>query len=405
MNPRRFIGLASGSCTDGIKAVLIEAAGSGMGLSIRSTHTLQQSYTRDLRELIRHVCTPSQTDLKQLCLVHRLVGESFAAAARQIVDRASLTLELIQCLGCAGHLLWHDPEGRFPSTLALGMSAIIAERTGITTISDFRARDLALGGQGAPLTALPEYLLFRHATETRVLIHLGGLARLVYLPANSKPQDVMGFEVGPCNLLLDGLMRRLSGGKEELDHGGKHGVQGRCQDVLLQQWLAHPYLHRRPPKSMPRQGAVEEFIGYAMRLVGQANVSVHDLLCTAAHFVARSVAVALSRFLPAVPVQRVILSGGGTRNGLLWRLLEQYLPDYQVAKSENLGIASDAREALDSGILAALTIDGIPANLPGATGALGSRLLGNLTPGSSSNWARCVEWMAARSGPMPSVAA
>jgi anhydro-N-acetylmuramic acid kinase len=405
MNPRRFIGLASGSSTDAIKAVLIEASGSGMSLRLHSTHTLQQSYPRDLRELIRRVCSSNQTDLKQLCLVHRLMGESFAAAARQIVDRASLTLELIQCLGCAGHLLWHDPEGRFPSTFALGMPAVIAERTGITTISDFCGRDVALGGQGAPLAALPEYLVFRHATETRVLIHLGGPARLVYLPANCRPQDVMGFEVGPCNLLLDGLMRRLSGGKEELDHGGKHGVQGRCQDLLLQQWLAHPYLHRRPPKSMPRQGTVEEFIGYAMRMAGQADVSVHDLLCTAAHFVARSVAFALERFLPAGRVQRVILSGGGSRNGLLWRLLEQHLPDYQIAKSENLGVASDTREALDLGILAALTIDGIPANLPGATGALGSRLLGNLTPGSFSNWARCVEWMANHSAPMANAAA
>jgi len=281
------------------------------------------------------------------------------------------------------------------------MTAIVAERTGVTTVSDFRSRDLAAGGQGVPLAALPDYLLFRHPQESRVLVHLGGLARIVCLPAGGRPQSVLGFEVGPCNLLLDGLMRQLTGGREEYDSGGKHAVQGHCLEPLLQRWLAHPYLQRRPPKSVPRQGLADEFITQAVQMARQTPCSLHDLLCTATHFVARSITAAWRRFLPdPQPPQYVLLSGGGVRNGLLWHLLEQQLKGTVIDKTDRFGIAAEARKALGFGMLAALTVDGVPANLPGATGAAGSRLLGSLTPGSSANWARCLAWMAAQTAPL-----
>src|SRR5262249_46026813 len=148
--------------------------------------------------------------------------------------------------------LWHDPQGRYPSSLSLGMAAIVAERTGITTVSDFRSRDLAVGGQGAPLAALVDALLFRHPQEHRVLLGVGGIARVVFVPAGGRVQGVVGFEAGPCNLLLDGLMRQVTGGRETYDPGGKHAVQGRCIEPLLQRWLRHPFFQMRPPKSIAR---------------------------------------------------------------------------------------------------------------------------------------------------------
>src|SRR5207249_6346100 len=175
-------------------------------------------------------------------LLHRLLGETFAAASRQVADRASFSLQRAQCIGCPGHTVWHDPEGRFPSTLGLGTPAVIAERTGVTTVSDFRSRDVAAGGQGVPLAALVDWLLFRHPQEARLLLHLGGLARVVFLPAGCRATEVVGFEAAPCNILLDALMRQLTGGREAYDHGGKHAVQGRCIETLLHQWLAHPCL-------------------------------------------------------------------------------------------------------------------------------------------------------------------
>jgi anhydro-N-acetylmuramic acid kinase len=397
MMTRTLIGLASGSTADGVDASLLEVEGVGLNVQVRPVLALHQPYSRDLRDLIQRVAAPGPVEGQQVGLLHRLLGETFAAAARQAADRASLSLQKVQCLGCPGHTIGHDPEGRFPSTLALGMAAVVAERTGVTTVSDFRSRDVAAGGQGVPLAALVDYLLFADPEETRVLIHLGGMAQVVYLPAGRRPQEILGFEAGPCSCLLDGLMRQLTGGREEYDAGGKYGVQGRCLEPLLQRWLAHPYVQRRPPKSVPRQSFSQEFFVQAVQMARQHQGSLHDLLCTATHFVARSIAGAVRRFLPESPApRRVLLSGGGVRNGLLWRLVEQQFPDIPLDRTDRFGIPADARKALGLGVLAALTVDGVAANIPSATGAGGSRLLGSLTPGSSANWSRCLAWMAAQ---------
>jgi anhydro-N-acetylmuramic acid kinase len=251
-----------------------------------------------------------------------------------------------------------------------------------------------------PLGALPDYLLFRDPAEDRVLIHLGGSARIMSLPADCRIPEISGFEAGPGNALLDALMRQLTAGRETYDAGGKHAVQGRCIDELLQRWLAHPYLQRRPPKSLPRHVFGEPFAAQAVQQARQVPCSLHDLLCTATHFVAHSVAGAVQRFVPASRrPRRFLLSGGGTRNGLLWHLLEQHLGDGPMERSDQRGVPGDVRQAIGFGILAALTLDGVPANVPSATGASGSRLLGSLTPGSPANWARCLSWMAAQVTP------
>jgi anhydro-N-acetylmuramic acid kinase len=391
---RWVIGLASGSSGDGVDAALLEVDGAGLELRPRLAHALHQPYGPDLRELIGRVVNPTPCDLRQVGLLHRLLGETFAAAARTVADQASFSLQRTTCIGLPGHTVWHEPEGRFPSTLTLGMPAVVAERTGVTTVSDFRARDVAAGGQGVPLAALADYLLFRHATEGRVLLHLGGLARIVFLPAGCRLPEVIGFEAGPCNVLLDGLMRQLTGGRETYDPGGKHAVQGKCVEALLRRWLAHPYLQRRPPKSLPRHAFGAGFAAQAVEQVRQTNGGMHDLLCTATHFVAGGITDAVRRLLPpGKRIDRVLLSGGGVRNGLLWHLLQQQLAGLPLQRTDTVGVSTDARKALSFGILAALTVDGVPANLPAATGAAGSRLLGSLTPGASANWARCLAWM------------
>jgi anhydro-N-acetylmuramic acid kinase len=394
---RWIIGLASGSSADGVDAALLELEGAGLDVRLRQVQGLHQPYGPDLRDWIRRASGPTPCEVRQVSRLHRLLGETFAAAARNVADHASPSLQKVQCIGCPGHTVWHDPDGRFPSALTLGMAAVVAERCGVTTVSDFRARDLAAGGQGVPLAALADYVLFRHRNETRVLLHLGGLARVVYLPAGCRILEVLGFEAGPCNGLLDALIRQLTGGRESYDPGGRHAVQGKCIEPLLERWLAHPYLQRRPPKSLPRQLFGDDFAAEAVQQAHQLPCGLHDLLCTGTHFVARGLTTALQRFLPRAPrIDRVLLSGGGVRNGLLWHLLEQQLGGLPLARSDEAGVPADLRKALSFGLLAAFTLDGVPANIPSATGAAGSRLLGSLTPGSSGNWSRCLAWMAAQ---------
>jgi anhydro-N-acetylmuramic acid kinase len=399
MNPRWIIGLASGTSADGVDAALAEVDAIGLELRLLQVHGLHQPYGRDLREMLCRLSGPASVEVRLVSRLHRLLGETFAAAARTVADHASLSLQKVQCIGCPGHTVWHDAEGRFPSTLGLGMAAVVAERCGVTTVSDFQARDMAAGGQGVPLEALTDYLLFRDAHEGRALVHLGGLARVVSVPADCRVHEVVGFQAGPCNVLLDALMRHLTGGREPFDPGGRHAVQGVCIEPLLQSWLAHPYFQRRPPKSLPRDLFGDEFAAQAVTQVRQHNGSLHDLLCTATHFVARVITSAVCRLLPGRPPQRVLLSGGGVRNGLLWHLLEQQLAGVPLARTDEVGVPGDLRKALSFGLLAALTVDGVPANVPSATGAAGSRLLGSLTPGSSISWAKVLSWMAAQIAP------
>ncbi len=395
MAQRWVIGLASGSGADGVDAALVELEGVGLGLRVRQFHGLQLPYPPELRELIRAASSPAPCEMRQVSRLHRLLGETFASAARTVADHASVSLQKVQAVACPGHTVWHDPEGRFPSSLALGMAAVVAERTGVTTLSDFRARDMAAGGQGVPLAALCDYVLFRHPHEGRLLLHLGGIARIVYLPAGARPHEALGFEAGPCNGLLDALMRHLTNGRESYDPGGKHAVQGKCIEPLLQAWLAHPYLGRRPPKSLPRQLFGEEFAAAAVAQARELNGSLHDLLCTATHFVARGIGGSIQRFLSG-PIDRVLLSGGGVRNGLLWHLLAQQFNGVPLARTEAVSVPAELRKPVSFGLLAALTLDGVPGNAPSATGAAGSRLLGSITPGSSANWGRCLQWMAAQ---------
>lgn len=400
MTTRWVIGLASGSGADGVDAALLEVGGAGLEMHVRLERALHQPYGPELRTLIQQVSAAASCESRQVALLHRLLGETFAAAARSVADRASLSLHKLQCVGCPGHTVWHDSEGRFPSTLALGMAAVVAERCGVTTVYDFRARDVAAGGLGVPLSALTDYLLFRHAEENRVVLHLGGLARAVFLPAGGRPGDVIGFEAGPCSMLLDALMRQLTGGREPFDAGGKHAVQGKCIEPLLRDWLAHPALQRRPPRCLPGHEFGDAFAARAAEEARGHQLGSHDLLCTATHFVARCVTLALERFLPrGRRIDRVLLSGGGARNGLLWHLLQQQLAGAEVERSDGAGVPADARKALSFGVLAALTLDGVPGNAPAATGAAGPRLLGSLAPGAPANWAHCLAWMAARAAP------
>lgn len=418
MHKRWIIGLSSGSSLDGVEAAMVEVEGIGLELRLRLAHHVHQDYPRDLRDLIVRVETAApDADMprdgaaalaldtsrrayygKNAGLLHRLLGEIFAVAAMKVAELGRLGLQQVQCVGFPGHTVWHDAEGRYASTLSLGMAALVAERTGLTAISDFRARDVAAGGQGFPLTALVDFLLFRRQEEHRVLLHLGELATLVSLPAGGHLRDVIGFQAAPCNILLDGLMRKLTNGREIFDAGGKHAVQGRCIEPVLQQWLAHPALLRRPPKSLARHAFGDEFVAQAVRQAQENHWPMHDLLCTASHFVARAIAAALKRFLPSSPA-RVLLSGGGIRNGFLWHLLSQQLSGVPLEKTDNHGVPAHMRKAVASAGLAALVMDNVPANLPPVTGAGGARLLGSITPGATTNWARCLAWMARQAVP------
>jgi anhydro-N-acetylmuramic acid kinase len=403
MSQRLLIGLSSGSGLGGIDAALVRVEGIGLDMTVHLERLAHQPHSREVRDLLRAAATNVAMPVRTVALLHRVLGDSFANAVRQLLDDAKLDSRGITCIGCSGHTLWHEPDGRFPTTLNAGVASAVAERTGLTTLTDPRSADVLAGGHGALVTALADWLLFRSETEPRVLIHLGGAAALVALPAACRAKQVIGFHAAPCGMLLDGFMRHLTGGRESFDSFGKHAVQGCCIEPLLERWLAHPLLHRKPPKIVAARDFGEEFIAQAAQWARQMDRSLHDLLCTTTHFVARATVEALRRFVPWPP-HRVLVSGGGVHNGFLWRLLEQQLAPLRLEKTDACGVPCQARKAIAFAALAALTLDAAPGNLPAVTGASGARLLGSITPGNPNNWSACVAWMA-RQTAMPRLAA
>jgi anhydro-N-acetylmuramic acid kinase len=406
MTKRYFIGLSSGSSLFGVDAALVRTEGLGTEMKLKLEHFLHAPFGNELRELLWRTTTSATPEVRHLATLHRVLGETYALAVRQLLEKSRLPAQQILCIGCPGLSLWHDPAGRYPSTLHLGMTGVLAERSGLTTLSDFSSRDLALGGQGLPITAIVDAMLFHHPQEHRVLIHLGSTATIVSLPAQlgANARNLIGYQAAPGTMLLDGLMRLMTNNREHYDAGGKHAVQGRCLDELLERWMQNHFFQQRPPKCVPRHEFGPDFLTRAIEQAKRIGGNLHDVLCTMTHFVASAIVHSLHNDLPAMPM-RILLSGRGVRNGFLWHLLEQKLSPLTLEKTDAHGIAIDVCQALAYAGLAALTMDGVPVSLPSVTGASGPRLLGQFSPGSSGNWARCLAWMARQSAPLQSAAA
>jgi anhydro-N-acetylmuramic acid kinase len=389
---RLLIGLSFGSGLEGADAVAIRTASVGLDLMPAASHAVRAVFPPAIRDAIRATQSPA-SDLA------RGVAETAVHAVRQVLTRAGISPRDIFAIGLL------EPAR---TSLELGVSwpeiaDRVAEQTGLTVLHGFRHRDRAAGGSGHPITAAADYLLFRSPTHPRLLVHLGAVSSLLFLPPGAKVSSAVGFETGPGNQLFDALVYHGTRGKESTDPGGKKAVQGRCLEPLLARWLEHPHLTRMPPKTVHAEAFGRSFLLAAFDAARQLSAGLTDLLCTATHLAARAVGDAAKRSVPALPSGRqVILTGGGVRNGFLWQLVAQQFPE-GIARSDSVGIPPLARNSAAAGILAALTCDGVAGNIPIMTGATGGRLLGQLTPGDGRNWARVATWVADQSGEYPRV--
>ena len=275
--------------------------------------------------------------------------------------------------------LWSDPK---PCTLQIAEPALIAERMGVPVVADFRPADMAAGGQGAPLVPMVDYLLLRDARKGTVALNIGGIANFTVIPAGAKPEQVYGFDTGPGNMLIDGLVRRFSQGKKKYDASGRWAAKGQVIEPLLERMLHHPFFHRQPPKSAGREQFGESFFKvyfFPGELKAAIVNSPEDLLRTATELTARSIADALERFvLSKVDIHRLIVSGGGAHNRFLMSRLAEFLPDLRIHRSDEFGLDVNAKEAIAFAVLADRTMHGLPGNLPSVTGARRSVVLGKI---------------------------
>ena len=280
----------------------------------------------------------------------------------------------------------------------------LAEQTGLSVLHGFRHRDRAAGGAGHPITAAADYLLFRSDTQPRLVVHLGAVTSLLFIPPGAKVSAAVGFEAGPGNQLLDALIYHATRGKEPADPGGKKAVQGRCLDPLLARWLEHPHITRTPPKAVHPEAFRRSFLLAAFDAARQLSAGLPELLCTATHLAARTLGEAARRGCRPHPHRGKSSSpAAGCRNGFLWQRVGQQFAEEAIARSDEVGVPPLAANAAAAAVLAALTCDGVAGNLSVLTGAAGGRLLGHLAPGDGRNWARLAAWIADQTGEYPRV--
>ncbi len=378
---KRVAGLMSGTSADGVDAAIVDISRRGAqhpaDVKVIAFDTFP--YRPELRRRIFALFQPETGRVDDICRTNFVLGEVFAEAVIKLAKKSGVALSSIDLIGSHGQTIYHIPRGRVRSTLQIGEPCIIAERTGITTVADFRPRDIAAGGEGAPLVPYADYVLFAHRRKTRAIQNIGGIANVTFLPACGEMKDVIAFDTGPGNMILDHLVCRLTKGRAKYDAGGRRAGRGKVHAALLAGLMKHKYLRRRPPKSTGR----EEFgTPLADRLLADGKklgLNAADILSTATAFTAESIADAYRRFLPKSP-DEVILCGGGARNGSLAKMLRQRLSPAKVLLTDDFGISADAKEAVSFAILAHATICGMAGNAPSATGAKCSVVLGKIVP-------------------------
>ena len=377
------IGLMSGTSLDGIDAALVEMSGTVEAPEWTIRSFVDTPYTPAQRTAIHDGIVNG--DAASLCRLNADIGEWFAEAALRLLSEAGVAAGEITVIGSHGQTVWHEPprDGRRGSTMQLGCAATIAERTGIAVVSDFRSRDMAAGGEGAPLVPWVDRLLFSHPTRSRVLQNIGGMGNLTWLPPRGSSEPILAFDTGPGNALIDAAVELASAGESTYDRNGQWAAAGTPDEKLLEELLAHPFLQRDPPKSTGREVFGRPYVQQlAQRAAPHSRAEWAAFICTLTELSARSIAIAIQRWVQPRGVDDVVITGGGALNAELVSRIRRHLPDLEITADSNaLGIDPAAKEALAFAALAWAHVQGASGNVPEATGASGGRVLGSYTPG------------------------
>jgi len=371
-NPLRVVSLMSGTSLDGIDAAVVEVARTPHGIEVRTLSALTLPYTPAERERLRSLCR-QDAPLAEICAANFDLASSLANAALSAMRRAGLEPEECDLVASHGQTVWHNPGH---STLQIGEAAVIAEVTGLPVVSNFRARDIAAGGQGAPLASYVDFLLFSHPTRGRAIQNLGGIGNVTWLPPGGVPNAVISFDTGPGNMVIDEVVGLLTG--LGMDAGGRMAERGRVHEELLEELLADPYFAAPPPKTTGREKFGSAYAADFVRRGKALGMTDPDLVATATMLSVRAIRDAYNRFLPQV--EEVLLSGGGVHNATLVSWLRDALAPVPVRSVAEYGIDPDFKEAVVFAVLGAETAWGNPGNLPSATGARRRVILGDVTP-------------------------
>ena len=378
---RLVVGLMSGTSVDCIDAALISITGSGTSMKFKQLAFVSYPYPIGFREYVLKNSLPGTGSVDTISTLNILIAQFFVDAVKAVARKARIPLTTIDLVGSHGQTVHHLPTAQqlfgksVRSTLQIGDPSTIAKLTGIVTVGDFRTGDMALGGQGAPLVPYFDFLAFRSAKRSRALLNIGGIANITLLPKNCSVRDVLAFDTGPGNMIIDALMKRLYG--KEFDPNGVSASSGRILTDVIRFMLAHPYLKQAPPKSTGREVFGKMFVDEILRRTRGARKQ--DVIATVTEFTPLTIYQQYAQFLrKRCRPDELIVSGGGAHNGYIMDALRRYFASAKIMTSDELGISSDSKEAVCFAILANETISGNPSNVPGVTGARTPAILGKI---------------------------
>ncbi len=371
----------SGTSADGIDAVVVEITGNGKKTTIREIAFATYPFPRGYKKFLLQNSDPDTARLDDLTRLNVLIADLFADAAKKIAKSAGKRLSEIDIIGSHGQTVHHLPVAKkifgkkFRATLQLGDPSVIAKRTGIVTVGNFRMGDIAAGGTGAPLVPLFDFLILRSKTKNRLVLNIGGIANFTVLPRNCSINQVLAFDTGPGNMVIDALVQRLY--HKNFDNRGAIASSGKIVPILLNRLRMHPYFTVKPPKSTGRELFGKEFVEKLLKY--SRGIHSRDIITTVTEFTALSIFESYIRFvLPTISVDEILVSGGGTQNRYLMEALQRYFGKVEIKSTDAVQISSDAKEAICFALLANETISGNPGNIPGSTGARKQTDLGTI---------------------------
>ena len=385
---RLVVGMMSGTSVDGVDAALVEISGSDDAPSVRLLAFENKPFPPAVREKIFQLFRPETAAVDKVGYMNFLLGEIYAQSALSVIEKAGLKPEDVDLIGSHGQTIWHQPEMNcevgFPVhfTVQIGEGSVIAQRVGVPVVSDFRVADMAEGGQGAPLVPFSEYVLYRRPNQTILLQNIGGIGNVTVLPAEGRPEDVFAFDTGPGNMIIDAVVSALTGGKEQYDAGGVRGGRGTVCEELLSLLQQDDYYRKPLPKSTGREHFGLHHTERILEWKKEHSLSDDDLVATVTELTAWSIADAYERYiLPRYKASELIAGGGGSYNRTLMDRLARRLAPYGVTvkTQEDLGLSSDAKEAVAFALLADRCVRGLPNTLPSVTGARCQTIMGKIS--------------------------
>ena len=371
------VGIMSGTSLDGVDAALVEIHGTNTDTTVQLVEFTTYPLSAKIVKKIKEVLSIETSSVDKICSLNVELGYVFSEAAKAVCRKADFPLEKVDFVASHGQTIYHLPvpgTHQLASTLQIGESAIIAEETQTTVVSDFRTRDMAVKGQGAPIVPYSEFVLYRDEKRTRLLQNIGGIGNVTVIPAGAQMEDVLAFDTGPGNMIIDELCQQFY--QEAYDKNGEHAAIGKIDQALLSEMMAHPYIERPYPKTTGREDFGVEYTA-ALIEKWQKKVVPDDFIATATQFTAQSIAVNIRAFMNHQ--SDLIIGGGGSYNPVLVQMIKEQLPGRTVLIQEEVGFSSEAKEAIAMTVLANQTIHYLPSNVPSATGATKPVILGKIT--------------------------